>query len=77
MMARADARSLRPIRPVDRDSRTMLIPASTLEALARPARVRGLTVNALIRDLLDEIAEANLVDAVLDDIEATTMQASQ
>lgn len=47
--------------------RTVCVPIDILDRLAPAASERGISVNALARWLLQEIAEAGLVGAVLDD----------
>jgi hypothetical protein len=54
-------------RPAERAARTVVVPVDILDRLAPHAVQRRLTVNALVRDLLDEIAERGLVATVLDD----------
>jgi len=60
-------RATRRPRPAERCARTVVVPVDILDRLAPHAVQRGLTVNALVRDLLDEIAERGLVGTVLDD----------
>lgn len=47
--------------------RTVCVPIDILDRLAPAASERGISVDALVRWLLQEIAEAGLVGAVLDD----------
>ena len=53
------------------------LPLDLVEALAPHAARRGLTVPALAVDLLSEIAEAGLVDAILDDGAGAAMEQEQ
>ena len=64
--ARRRRRNLPP-RPADEHERTVRVPIDILDRLAPAASERGISVNALARWLLQEIAEAGLVGAVLDD----------
>lgn len=54
-------------RPAERNGKTVVVPVDILDRLKPHADTRGMTVNRLIRLLLDEITDGDLVDAVLDD----------
>lgn len=54
-------------RPTETLSRTIVVSRDTLDALTPAATRRGVTVNALCRQLLGAIADDNLTGAVLDD----------
>jgi hypothetical protein len=49
------------------DARTIIFSTEVLVRLGPHARKRNTSVNALIRRLIDDILDDNLVDAVLDD----------
>lgn len=52
-----------------RHRRTIAVDRDILDQLEPAAKARGLTVNALVRRLLSEIADDALVESVLDDEE--------
>jgi hypothetical protein len=49
--------------------RTVIFSVETLDRLAPHARRRGITINELARQLVEEALDANLVDGILDDAE--------
>lgn len=51
--------------------RTVVIGNDTLEKLARPAAARSISVNELVRRIVETVAEDDLVDGVLDDMVGT------
>lgn len=56
-------------RPVEKMRRTVAVDRDVLNQLEPAASARGLTVTALVRRLLTEIADDGMVDAILDDEE--------
>lgn len=56
-------------RPANADCRTIVVPIDTLERLRPYADYRQISVRVLIRRLLDHIADDNLVNSILDDLE--------
>ena len=66
---KASARRRRRHMParLNKHQRTVCVPIDILDRLAPAASERGISVDALVRWLLKEIAEAGLVGAVLDD----------
>ena len=57
----------RRIRPAEEMGRTVVVPVDVLDALAPHAARRGLSVNALVRRIVETVADEGIVDAVLDD----------
>lgn len=57
----------RAIRPSEALSRTIVVSADVLDALAPHAKRRNVSVNALVRSLLATIADEGMVNSVLDD----------
>lgn len=53
------------------DHRTVVFEVETLAALSLHADRRGISTNMLVRRLIDTIVDADMVDAVLDDLEVT------
>jgi len=58
---------LRKRRPSETAARTVAVPRDVLAALGPAAARRGITINELARQLLEAIADDDIVDAVLDD----------
>lgn len=54
-------------RPVEAQSRTIVVSRDVLDLLQPAASARGISVNALCRHLLSAIADDGLVEAVLND----------
>ena len=52
-------------RTMDATYRNVRVPRDTLDALSHDAAARGVTVNVLVRELLDEIAGSNLTATLL------------
>lgn len=63
--ARDDGR--RQKRPSEALARTVVITTDVLSALRPHAAKRDITVNALVRRLIETIADEGMVDAILDD----------
>ncbi|WP_407496808.1 hypothetical protein [Pseudooceanicola sp. MF1-13] len=57
----------RPQRPAEQNGRTVLVPNDILHQLKPAADQRGISVNELVRRLLDTAAFDSLVDAILDE----------
>lgn len=55
-------------RPVEALRRTVAIDSDVLDALAIPAKARGVSTHALVRSLLATIADDCLTGAILDDV---------
>lgn len=49
--------------------RTVVIPRDVLKSLVPHAAKRGLSVNALVRLIIETVADDEMVDSVLDDLE--------
>lgn len=64
--ARAKSRAKRP---AEEHGRTIVFQVDVLDRLAPHAAKRGITVNSLVRKLIDTIADECLVDSVMDDLE--------
>lgn len=54
-------------RPAEAAARTVVVPIETLEALRPAALARGISLNVLVRQLLEHIVDDKLVGAILDD----------
>ena len=50
--------------------RTVVVPIVVLDRLASAANIRGISVNELVRRIVETVADEGIVDAVLDDREA-------
>ena len=57
----------RRLRPAEAMGRTVVVPIDVLDALRPQAERRGLSVNALVRLIVETVADEAMVDAVLDD----------
>ncbi len=60
-------RARRTPRPCEEMGRTIVFQVDVLDALRPHAAARGVHVNALARRIVEEVVDAGLVDAVLDD----------
>lgn len=60
-------RATRRPRPAEEMGRTIVFPVDVLDSLHPAAAKRGVHVNALARRIVEEVVDAGLVDAVLDD----------
>jgi hypothetical protein len=54
-------------RRITANGRTIVVPRDVLDRLQTDAVARGLSVNALVRLLLDHVVDEDLVGAILDD----------
>lgn len=63
-----------PTKPKRRgpDRRTVVIPTEVLDQLHYAAFVREISVNELVRRIVEAVADDDIVDAVLDDREQLT-----
>lgn len=68
-VAALETSGYRAKRPAEASARTIVVPIDTLERLRPFADFRQISVNALVRRLLDHIADDKLVDPILDDAE--------
>lgn len=57
----------RAVRPAERMGRTVVLAIDVLDALRPAAERRSISVNELVRRLIETIADDKLVDSVLDD----------
>ena len=57
----------RATRRSEREGRTVVFPAVTLDALADHAAARGCSANELARRIVETVLHDKLIDAVLDD----------
>lgn len=57
----------RRVRPTEEMGRTVVVSIDVLDALRPHAERRGLSVNALVRRIVETVADEAMVDAVLDD----------
>lgn len=62
-------RPTRKPRPAEQMGRTVLFPVDVLACLGPHAAKRGIHVNQLARRIVETVADENIVDAVLDDLE--------
>lgn len=62
-----NSRRIRRVRPCEQNGRTVVVPADVLDRLAPHAERRGVTINALVRQLLETVVDDGIVDAILDD----------
>ena len=54
-------------RPAEDMGRTVVVPIGVLDALKPHAERRNLSVNALVRRIVETVADEGMIDAVLDD----------
>lgn len=54
-------------RPAEANGRTVVVPVDVLDALMVHAARRGISVNELVRRIVETAADDDLVDAILDD----------
>jgi len=57
-------------RPAEQNARTVVIENVVLFRLHPHAKLRGISVNELVRRLVETAVDDNLVDSILDDMEA-------
>lgn len=57
-------------RPSEHNGRTVVVPIDVLDGLRPYAESRRISVNELVRRLLDTAVDEAMVDAILDDTEA-------
>lgn len=62
-------RPKRMLRETEAMGRTIVIPIDVLDELQPHAARRGIHVNKLVRLIVEQVADENMVDAVLDDAE--------
>lgn len=68
-LACSAARTKRAIRPTEAFGRNIVFPLDVLDELRPHAAKRGMHVNKLVRIIVEQVVDAKLVDAVLDDLE--------
>lgn len=56
-------------RPSEKLGRTIVVPIDVLDTLKPHATKRGISVNALVRRIVETVSDDDLVDGVLDDLE--------